>query len=138
MMQITDEKIRTPLASARTLSELAQAASEITEVQLKLLHCELLRWRRQVLLPALLLISSLAVVLSCVPLLLLSVALASAELAVVPLAWSLLVVAGVCGTIGGVVAIFSWLWIRTLQSPLRYLQGQLLEDVRWLKSRFVR
>jgi len=138
MMQMPDDKGTTPLATAHTLAELAQAASEITEVQLKLLRVELIRWRRQVLLPALLLTVALSVVFSCVPLLLLSAAVASADLAEVPLAYSLLVIAVVFGTIGVVVAVFAWLWIRSLQSPLHYLSCELLQDARWLKSRLVR
>jgi len=132
MMLIFEDELRTPLVTA---SELAQAAIEITEVQWKLLRSELLRWRRQVLLLALLLVASTAIVLSCVYLLLLGVALAAADLAATSLAFSLFVVASISGAVGSIVAIFAWLWIRTLPSPFCHLQVQFLEDARWLKSR---
>ena len=138
MIQISNSDLRTPLATAKNLPELAEAASQITEVQLKLLRSEFSRWRRQMLLPALLLIASLAVVFSGVPLFLLGVAIVAAELMTISLASSLLVVAFISGLLGSVVAILAWLWIRSLRSPLRYLQCQALQDVLWLKSRLAR
>jgi hypothetical protein len=137
-MPLANDPVKTPLANAANLTELVEAASEITEVQIKLLRCELVRWRRQVLVPGLLFIMALAIVFSCVPLLLLAMALTFANLAEVSLPLSLLVVSGITAIIGNMIVLCSWLWIRELPSPLRHLKRQLFDDVLWLKSRFVR
>ena len=123
-----------PLVFSRNMSQLAHDVVELAELQSALVRLEFQGWWKQLVVPCGLLIVSVVIALSCMPVLVLSAAYGLQQVTSLSLALCLLIAGGVGAAIAVVMALVGWSKLKAAQAPLSESRRELSRNIRWIKS----
>lgn len=123
-----------PVAVARNMSQVAHDVVELAELQSALVKLELSGWWKQLVFPTVLLIIAGIVALSCLPILVLSLAYGLAALTSLELGWCLLIASASCLVIAAIIGLVGWMKLKAAQAPLTESRRELSQNLRWIKS----
>lgn len=116
------------------MSQLAHDVVDLAELQTSLIQIELHGWWKKLLMPAAILVASLVIGLSCMPILILSAAYALQ----LSTSWSLalcLCIAGLgAAVLAVIVGLVGWSKLKAAQSPLSESRKEFSRNIRWIKS----
>jgi hypothetical protein len=123
-----------PRAVAHNTAEFVADAVTLAELQIQLLRCDWRDFVARLVWPSVFFAAAAVLLASCVPIALVCIALLIHETATLSPAASFAITLGVALVLGGLVAFVCALSIRKGLGVWKRSQGELAENVRWMKQ----